>query len=171
MTFALYESWRRAHILREQLSAEDIVTSSSLGSTAYEEQTSNAPTEVRTPDPTDELCLSSLKTWTGNDVSTVYSEDHTQSEAVSESMEAKSACLKDDVLHRGWQIKFINGQMLLKGTETKGYVILSSSKAEATKRVHAPVWKDQALLSKSSWSGSLEGMQYFATVAEVKNTN
>ncbi len=33
------------------------------------------------------------------------------------------------------------------------------------KTVHKPVWKDENLLSKNSWSGSLECMQYFATVA------
>ena len=80
-------------------------------------------------------------------------------------LEAKIACTKDDLLQRSWQIKFINCQMLLKGTETKGYIIVSASKAEATKKLHVPVWKEETLLSKSSWSGSLERMQYFATVS------
>lgn len=46
---------------------------------------------------------------------------------------------------------------------------ISSSKAEAVKTVHRPVWKDETLLSKNSWSGSLECMQYFATVAPNSN--
>ena len=99
--------------------------------------------------------------------STVYSEDqqqHTQPDAQAVP-EAKKACSKDDSLRRTWVLKFVNCQVLLKGSETEGYVILSSSKAEAVKTVHRPVWKDENLLSKSSWSGSLECMQYFATVA------
>ena len=36
--------------------------------------------------------------------------------------------------------------------------------AEILSSIHMPVWKDNNLLSKSSWSGSLESMQYFATV-------
>lgn len=31
-------------------------------------------------------------------------------------------------------------------------------------RVHKPVWKAQRLLDKTSWSGNLETMQYFATL-------
>ena len=34
-----------------------------------------------------------------------------------------------------------------------------------------PVWKDQTLMSKSSWSGSLESMQYFATVIPEDSTD
>ena len=34
---------------------------------------------------------------------------------------------------------------------------------------HDPaVWKERALLSKSTWSGGLEGMQYYATVSEER---
>ena len=34
-----------------------------------------------------------------------------------------------------------------------------------------PVWKDQTLMSKTSWSGSLESMQYFATVIAEGSTD
>ena len=79
-------------------------------------------------------------------------------------MEAMSACKKDDVLCRSWLIRFVNSQMLLKGCEAKGHLIMSAAKAEILSSIHMPVWKDHTLLSKSSWSGSLESMQYFATV-------
>ena len=58
---------------------------------------------------------------------TVYSETSQSGTNVKEmELEAKIACTKDDVLQRSWQIKFINCQMLLKGTETKGYIIVLS---------------------------------------------
>ena len=45
-----------------------------------------------------------------------------------------------------------------------GHLILSAAKTEIVSQMHVPCWKDQTLLSKSSWSGFLESMQYFATV-------
>lgn len=219
MAFAMYESWRRAHILREQLSSDTVESGVTHGYT---------PNQTQIPAPnilphvilkllqlaiwpqlaskisafvyfifqstqeskSGELSLSSLLTWGGNEYvelrpehsggvggasnhpgagasgATVYSEASQSGTHVKEmQLEAKIACTKDDVLQRSWQIKFINCQMLLKGTETKGYIIVGAAKAEATKKLHVPVWKEETLLSKSSWSGSLERMQYFATVS------
>lgn len=58
----------------------------------------------------------------------------------------------------------VNAQVLLKGCETKGYVILSAAKAEILQRIHRPVWKDRTLVSKTTWVGTLECLQYYATV-------
>ncbi|OXU27590.1 hypothetical protein TSAR_008120 [Trichomalopsis sarcophagae] len=75
-----------------------------------------------------------------------------------------AACNHDDVLHKNWLIALVNSQVLLKGIETRGYVILSAAKAEILQRVHRPVWKERTLMSKTTWVGSLECMQYYATV-------
>jgi hypothetical protein len=64
-------------------------------------------------------------------------------------MEAITACSMDDKIGRNWLIRFINSQMLLKGCETQGHLILSAAKAELLSSSHMPVWKDQALLSKN----------------------
>jgi hypothetical protein len=66
-------------------------------------------------------------------------------------------------------VALVNSQVLLKGCETKGYVILSAAKAEILQRVHRPVWKDRTLVSKTTWVGSLECMQYYATVSAGEN--
>uniref|UniRef100_A0A0C9R695 KIAA0100 protein n=1 Tax=Fopius arisanus TaxID=64838 RepID=A0A0C9R695_9HYME len=76
-----------------------------------------------------------------------------------------AACNQDDVLHKNWLIALVNSQVLLKGIETKGYVILSAAKAEILQRVHRPVWRERTLVSKTTWVGSLECMQYYATVS------
>ena len=94
----------------------------------------------------------------------VYSEDQS-SDTKKKEMEAITACNKNDVVYKQWVIRFLNSQVLLKGIETEGHVILSASKAEVQQNIHVPVWKDQTLLSKSSWSGSLESMQCYATVS------
>ena len=70
-------------------------------------------------------------------------------------MEAMAACTKDDVLFRNWLIRFVNSQMLLKGCETQGHLILSAAKTEILSQIHMPVWKDQTLTSKTSWSGKI----------------
>lgn len=49
------------------------------------------------------------------------------------------------------------------GTQSE-YLIISAAKANVVQRVHKPVWKSQRLLDKTSWSGNLEKMQYFATL-------
>ncbi|XP_012235996.2 protein hobbit isoform X1 [Linepithema humile] len=76
-----------------------------------------------------------------------------------------AACHQDDVLHKNWLIALVNSQVLLKGIETRGYVILSAAKAEILQRVHHPVWKERSLVPKTTWVGSLETMQYYATVS------
>ncbi|XP_034951381.1 protein KIAA0100 [Chelonus insularis] len=76
-----------------------------------------------------------------------------------------AACNQDDVLHKNWLIALVNSQVLLKGIETRGYVILSAAKAEILQRVHRPVWRERTLVSKTTWVGSLECMQYYATVS------
>lgn len=43
-------------------------------------------------------------------------------------------------------------------------MILSAAKAEILQRIHRPVWKDRTLVSKTSWVGTLECLQYYATV-------
>ena len=121
----------------------------------------------------------------------VYSEDNSN-ETKKNEMEAMAACTKDDVLFRNWLIRFVNSQMLLKGCETQGHLILSAAKTEILSQIHMPVWKDQTLTSKTSWSGkiilvkkfhnfffllfleiftgSLDSMQYFATVIPEDST-
>lgn len=66
-------------------------------------------------------------------------------------------------------VALVNAQVLLKGCETKGYVILSAAKAEIVQRIHRPVWKDRTLVSKTTWVGTLECLQYYATVNADKD--
>lgn len=70
-----------------------------------------------------------------------------------------------------YTVALVNSQVLLKGCETKGYVIISAAKAEVLQRIHRPAWKDHTLVSKTTWVGSLECMQYYATVSAGENYN
>ncbi|XP_011201805.2 protein KIAA0100 [Bactrocera dorsalis] len=94
----------------------------------------------------------------------VYSDDQsTQSRELQ--LQGLQACSAQDVIHENWSISLVNSQVLLKGCETSGYVIISAAKAEILQRVHRPVWRDRSLVSKTTWKGLLECMQYYATVS------
>ncbi|XP_074027559.1 bridge-like lipid transfer protein family member hobbit isoform X2 [Leptinotarsa decemlineata] len=97
----------------------------------------------------------------------VYSDD--LSAVSKQHLQGLQACQQDDVQHKNWQIALVNAQVLLKGCETKGYVILSAAKAEIVQRIHRPAWKDRTLVSKTTWLGTLECMQYYATVNAREN--
>ncbi|XP_022666195.1 protein KIAA0100-like isoform X2 [Varroa jacobsoni] len=73
-------------------------------------------------------------------------------------------CQLDDVLSHNWLIELRNSQVMLRGCDTPGYVIVSAAKAQILQRLHAPVWKDNNLVPKTTWRGTLDCMQYYATV-------
>ncbi|KAI5720179.1 hypothetical protein M8J77_003057 [Diaphorina citri] len=85
----------------------------------------------------------------------VFSDD-LSAQTREQHLQGLAACNEDDVVHKNWLIALVNSQVLLKGCETKGYVIVSAAKAEILQRVHRPVWKDRILVSKTTWIGSLE---------------
>lgn len=95
----------------------------------------------------------------------VYSED-VESELISDEVKLRgvSGCQDDDVIHKNWLIELINSQVILRGCETKGYVIASAAKCQIWQKIHRPIWKELTLLSKETWVGSVECMQYYATV-------
>ena len=92
--------------------------------TSSSDSTSPTPasaTSPREPQPIGELSLSNFVGSPKDPLSSqksvpiVYSEDNSSDTKKSE-MEAMAACTKDDVLFRNWLIRFVNSQMLLKGT-------------------------------------------------------
>ncbi|CAG4913256.1 unnamed protein product [Colias eurytheme] len=66
--------------------------------------------------------------------------------------------LDDENAHTACLIELVNSQVVLKGCETRGYVILCAARAEVRQRVRrAP--------AATAWSGALSAMQYYATVS------
>lgn len=55
-------------------------------------------------------------------------------------------------------------QMMLRGTETAGCVLVSAAKAQLLQCEHHPTWYSDTLKQKTSWTCLLDGMQYFATM-------
>jgi len=65
---------------------------------------------------------------------------------------------------------FQSGESTYDSHKNNEYLIISAAKANVIQRVHKPVWKSQRLLDKTSWSGNLETMQYFATLNHFNPT-
>ncbi|CAG9784047.1 unnamed protein product, partial [Diatraea saccharalis] len=66
--------------------------------------------------------------------------------------------LDDDNAHTACLIELVNSQVVLKGCETRGYVLLCAARAEVRQRVR----RSPAAVA---WSGALSAMQYYATVS------
>ncbi|XP_063151468.1 bridge-like lipid transfer protein family member 2 [Candoia aspera] len=82
---------------------------------------------------------------------------------VSEQLCGIAACQTDDIFNRNCLIELVNCQMVLRGAETEGCVIVSAAKAQLLQCQHHPAWYGDALKQKTSWTCLLDGMQYFAT--------
>ncbi|XP_052234314.1 protein KIAA0100-like isoform X2 [Dreissena polymorpha] len=87
------------------------------------------------------------------------------SSANMDQLHGIAACQGDDIVQKNWHIELHNSQIIVKGCETQGFLIVAAAKAKVLSCTHTPVWvRDNQLRSKNTWSGSLECMQYYATV-------
>lgn len=100
--------------------------------------------------------------------SIVFSDDMS-TQTREQNLKGLQAKQSDDVVTFNWCISLVNSQVLLKGCETSGYVILSAAKAEIQQKIHRPIWRDRTIVSKTTWVGLLECMQYYATVSAEDN--
>lgn len=102
---------------------------------------------------------------------TVYTEETNSGVASESHLYGVEACQMDDVVDINCLIELVNSQMVLCGTETPGYMIVSAAHTEIRQATHLPVWKNRTLLSKTTWTGSLRCMQYYATVDGQSHEN
>ncbi len=56
-------------------------------------------------------------------------------------------------------VEFINSQVMLKGIENAGCLLVTAGNAEVFNRLHRPTQSGRKLLNKKSWVGHLENMQ------------
>lgn len=192
IVLALYDSWTKNQQLRRNLTP-DIIKSynpdtSSASGTATQKPRSrslvenaaqglSSPTALQvppvqsTPSPMTRLqsghaqaMLQQLIAEADNN-QVAYSEDCSKEYERDQVLHGLKACAKDDVIHKRWLIELVDSQVLLKGCESQGYVILSAAKSQIRQQIHRPVWQDHSLVTKTTWIGSLQCMQYYATVS------
>lgn len=173
IAFGLFDSFWKSQKLKANLSTEalkgirkEVSMNQSTDSTA----TTSALNKSKPQQQTSQSISMLQKLVSEADHKPVVFSDDLSTQTTEQQMKGLKACQDNDVDHYNWFISLVNSQVLLKGCETSGYVILSAAKAEIFQRVHRPVWRDSAVVSKTTWVGSLECMQYYATVNDEETT-
>ncbi|KAI1295879.1 Uncharacterized protein HDE_05272 [Halotydeus destructor] len=170
--FALFDTFIKAQQLKRNLSTEALKMFNVKGVQTLHVGSSPTKSRHSATSPGSTLnkgyahtMLQRLIAESENNPNVVYTED-VESEFANDGLKLKgvTACQDDDVIIKNWLIELINSQVMLRGCETSGYIIVSAAKTQLWQKVHRPVWKDRTLYSKHSWVGSVECMQYYATV-------
>lgn len=173
IAFGLFDSFWKSQKLKANLSTEalkGIRKEVSKSQSADLTSTASNLTKNKPHQQTSQSISMLQKLVSEADHKLVVFSDDLSTQTTEQQMKGLKACQDNDVAHYNWFISLVNSQVLLKGCETSGYVILSAAKAEIFQRVHRPVWRDSAVVSKTTWVGSLECMQYYATVNDEETT-
>ena len=68
----------------------------------------------------------------------------------------------------------MNSQVLVKGIETTGCVLVAAGSSRILNRLHKPVWSKGELLNKKTWVGKMENMQVhmlFLPIVSISQLN
>ncbi|XP_051535969.1 protein KIAA0100-like isoform X2 [Myxocyprinus asiaticus] len=177
IAFGLYDGYKKAAVLKRNLSTEALkglridtqVQTKKLkrSMSSYSSNTAPAtpviPTIARQEKSQNEGTSMLQKLIEETDKFVVFSEEDA---GVSDQLCGIAACQTDDVYNRNWFIELVNGQMMLRGTETAGCVLVSAAKAQLLQCEHHPAWYNDTLKQKTTWTCLLDGMQYFATMEQ-----
>lgn len=164
----LYDSYQKAQSLRRNLAADALKAFKvEEGATTKNRSASISAGQPGSPtheSPTFNYLHILEKLVAESDTkSVVFTEEPSSSNL--EQLRGKAACMKEeDIICRNWLIELYNSQVVLKGVETDGHVIVSAAKAEIMSYEYQPVWQNQQVHSKTSWVSSIDCMQYYATV-------
>uniref|UniRef100_A0A1I8IF76 Fmp27_GFWDK domain-containing protein n=1 Tax=Macrostomum lignano TaxID=282301 RepID=A0A1I8IF76_9PLAT len=94
----------------------------------------------------------------------VSSDQTGQARDIGRCLHGHALCSIKDVLECQLRVDLLNLQLLLKSPNTPGYLIVCADRTCLSLAQCQPVWRGEELLSKSTVTGDLIGMQYFSTV-------
>ncbi|XP_029466864.1 protein KIAA0100 homolog isoform X2 [Rhinatrema bivittatum] len=173
IAFGLYDGYKKAAVLKRNLSTEalkGLKIDAQLQAKKLKRSFSHnfpAPKKVAVPVINSQTEKASSggaymlqKLIEETDRFVVFTEDES---GVGEQLCGIAACQTNDIFNRNWLIELVNCQMVLRGAETEGCVIVSAAKAQLLQCQHHPSWYGDALKQKTSWTCLLDSMQYFAT--------
>ncbi|XP_067102585.1 bridge-like lipid transfer protein family member 2 isoform X2 [Osmerus mordax] len=175
IAFGLYDGYKKAAVLKRNLSTEALkglridtqLQAKKLKRSLSNYSPSSAPSAPAVPSTSraeksqNEGTSMLQKLIEETDKFVVFSEEDS---GVSDLLCGIAACQTDDVYNRNWFIELVNCQMMLRGTETAGCVLVSAAKAQLLQCEHHPAWYSDTLKQKTTWTCLLDGMQYFATM-------
>ncbi|XP_051963532.1 protein KIAA0100-like [Xyrauchen texanus] len=178
IAFGLYDGYKKAAVLKKNLSTEalkglridpqvqmkKLKRSMSSYSSNMAPATPVIPTTTTRQEKSQNEGTSMLqKLIEETDKFVVFSEEDA---GVTDQLCGIAACQTDDVYNRNCFIELVNCQMMLRGTETAGCVLVSAAKAQLLQCEHHPAWYNDTLKQKTTWTCLLDGMQYFATMEQ-----
>uniref|UniRef100_A0A8C4NXK1 Si:ch211-259g3.4 n=1 Tax=Dicentrarchus labrax TaxID=13489 RepID=A0A8C4NXK1_DICLA len=171
IAFGLYDGYKKASVLKRNLSTEALkglridtqLQTKKLKRSPSNYSPTTAPTTPVMPAASRAEKRTSMlqKLIEETDKFVVFSEEDS---GVSDQLCGIAACQTDDVYNRNWFIELVNCQMMMRGTETAGCVLVSAAKAQLLQCEHHPAWYNDTLKQKTTWTCLLDGMQYFATM-------
>uniref|UniRef100_A0A673KMZ8 Protein KIAA0100-like n=1 Tax=Sinocyclocheilus rhinocerous TaxID=307959 RepID=A0A673KMZ8_9TELE len=156
IAFGLYDGYKKAAVLKRNLSTEALkglridtqVQTKKLKRSMSSYSSNTGPATPAFFAPVDVFFWSFLgtsmlqKLIEETDKFVVFSEEDA---GVSDQLCGIAACQTDDVYNRNWFIELVNGQMMLRGTETAGCVLVSAAKAQLLQCEHHPAWYNDTL--------------------------
>uniref|UniRef100_A0A480UDL0 Protein KIAA0100 isoform 2-like n=1 Tax=Sus scrofa TaxID=9823 RepID=A0A480UDL0_PIG len=173
IAFGLYDGYKKAAVLKRNLSTEALKGLKIDPQMPAKKPKQNAGTSAPAPPPVSTPSFSGQpdkgssggtymlqKLIEETDRFVVFTEEES---GVSDQLCGIAACQTDDIYNRNCLIELVNCQMVLRGAETEGCVIVSAAKAQLLQCQHHPAWYGDTLKQKTSWTCLLDGMQYFAT--------
>ncbi|XP_030077940.1 bridge-like lipid transfer protein family member 2 isoform X1 [Microcaecilia unicolor] len=173
IAFGLYDGYKKAAVLKRNLSTEalkGLKIDTQLQAKKLKRSSSHnfpPPKKVTVPVNISQTEKASSggaymlqKLIEETDKFVVFTEDES---GVSEQLCGIAACQTNDIFNRNWLIELVNCQIMLRGAETEGCVIVSAAKAQLLQCEHHPSWYGDTLKQKTSWTCLLDSMQYFAT--------
>ncbi|KAK0146229.1 Protein KIAA0100 [Merluccius polli] len=175
IAFGLYDGYKKADVLKRNLSTEALKglrIDAQLQTKKLKRSPSNyspttalvapvLPVPTRAEKNQNEGTSMLQKLIEENDKFVVFTEEDS---GPGDSPSGIAASQTDDVYNRNWFIELVNCQMMLRGTETAGCVLVSAAKAQLLQCEHHPAWYNDTLKQKTTWTCLLDGMQYFATM-------
>nr|KAF6415994.1 hypothetical protein HJG59_007243 [Molossus molossus] len=173
IAFGLYDGYKKAAVLKRNLSTEALKGLKIDPQMPTKKPKQSVPTSAPAPPPVNTPSFSGQpdkgssggaymlqKLIEETDRFVVFTEEES---GVSDQLCGIAACQTDDIYNRNCLIELVNCQMVLRGAETEGCVIVSAAKAQLLQCQHHPAWYGDTLKQKTSWTCLLDGMQYFAT--------
>uniref|UniRef100_G1QQQ6 Bridge-like lipid transfer protein family member 2 n=1 Tax=Nomascus leucogenys TaxID=61853 RepID=G1QQQ6_NOMLE len=173
IAFGLYDGYKKAAVLKRNLSTEALKGLKIDPQMPAKKPKRGVPTSASAPPRVNTPSFSGRpdkgssggaymlqKLIEETDRFVVFTEEES---GMSDQLCGIAACQTDDIYNRNCLIELVNCQMVLRGAETEGCVIVSAAKAQLLQCQHHPAWYGDTLKQKTSWTCLLDGMQYFAT--------
>ncbi|XP_078363340.1 bridge-like lipid transfer protein family member 2 isoform X2 [Oculina patagonica] len=165
IAFGLFEAYTNAQVLKKILSADALKFTivDKKGKQDDEKGSLNSSVKARSASVTNML----EKLVMEKEIKFVaFAEEGTgEHEQVTEAhLHGVALCTANDVVEDKWHIALVNSQIVLKGIESEGCVLVAAGNTRILNRLHTPVWSKGELFNKKTWVGNVENLQYFATV-------